>query len=136
MVSSASESFNYSLFATPYSPLSLLMIVIMVVRMRVPAVRPSQHVAALSLVGPVFPGPPGLGRIGAVAGVARIDFALREIFDFAAQHLGAHQCTRIARQVDRHAHHFDDRPRRRRKTVPAHQRNAVAAEAFREIAAL
>src|SRR6266436_7177877 len=130
MGSSASESFNYSLFATPYSPLSLLMIVIMVVRMRMPAIRPRQHVAALGLVGPVFPGSPGLVRIGAVASIARIDLALREILDFAAQHLGAHQCTRIARQVNRHPHHLDDRSRRGRKTVAAHQRNPIAAEAF------
>ncbi len=42
----------------------------------------------------------------------------------------------VARHIDRHPHHLDQRTRRRREAVAAHQRDIVAAEAAREVAAL
>jgi hypothetical protein len=48
-----------------------------------------------------FPGAPGLDRIGAVTAV-RVDLALAEIFDLAAELLRPHQRTRCA-QEHRHA---------------------------------
>jgi hypothetical protein len=44
-------------------------------------VGPGQQVAAASLVRPIFPGAPGLDRIGAVAPVAGLDLALRQVLD-------------------------------------------------------
>ena len=44
-------------------------------------VGPGQQVAAASLVHPIFPGAPGLDRIGAVAPVAGLDLALRQVLD-------------------------------------------------------
>src|SRR3979411_2673293 len=70
---------------------------------------PGEHVRAAGLVGPVFPGPPSLGRIGTIAAIAGVDLALPEIFDLAAQLLGAQEGTRIARQIDRNPYHFDQR---------------------------
>src|SRR5213076_3296067 len=63
-----------------------------------------QEVAATGLVGPVFPGPPGLGRIGAVAAVAGGDFAVGQVFDLATELFRTHQGAGVARQIDRHAH--------------------------------
>ena len=48
------------------------------------AVGPGQQVGAAGLVRPIFPGAPGLDRIGAVAPVAGLDRALR-VLDPAAQ---------------------------------------------------
>src|ERR1700722_12886734 len=45
------------------------------------AVGPGQQVAAAGLVRPIFPGAPGLDRIGAVAPVAGLDLALRQVLD-------------------------------------------------------
>src|SRR5262249_60991403 len=66
----------------------------------VPVVGLGQHMGAAGLVGPVFPGPPRLRRIRTIAPIAGIDLALAQIFDLAAQLLGAQQRARIARQVD------------------------------------
>ena len=49
-------------------------------RVRMP-VGPGQQVAAAGLVRPIFPGAPGLDRIGAVAPVAGLDLALRQVLD-------------------------------------------------------
>src|SRR5438034_11182339 len=72
-------------------------------------IRACQHVTTAGLVRPIFPGTPGLVRVRTIAGIARVDLALRQIGDLAAQHLGAHERTRIAWQIDRHTHHLDDR---------------------------
>src|SRR5215469_2015294 len=55
------------------------------------ALRPGQQMAAAGPVGPVFPGAPGLRRIGPVAAVAGLDLARREVFDLAAQLPCPHQ---------------------------------------------
>src|SRR5207248_9934929 len=88
----------------------------------------SEEMAATGLVGPVFPGPPGLGRIGAVAAVARRNLAVGQVFDLATQLLRAHQGAGVARQIDRHAHDLDQGARRRGKAVAAHQRDIVRTE--------
>src|SRR6202030_709567 len=49
-------------------------------RVRMP-VGAGQQVAAASLVRPIFTGAPGLDRIGAVAPVAGLDLALRQVLD-------------------------------------------------------
>src|SRR5205823_5476316 len=112
---------------------SVVVLVIMLAAMHGLTVRAREQVPDTGLVGPIFPGPPGFGRIGAVAFVARVDLALRQIFDLTAQHLGTHQRARVARQIDREPHHLDQRSRRRRKAVAAHQRDAVLAQAFGEV---
>src|SRR5712691_8951043 len=67
-----------------------------------------QQVRAAGARGPVLPGAPGLRRVRLVAGVARRDLARRERL-----HLAQTQCrqqnTRIARDIHRHADHFDER---------------------------
>src|ERR1700732_1563613 len=60
-------------------------------RVRMPAVGPGQQVAAAGLVRPIFPGAPGLDGIGAVAPVAGLDLALRQVLDLAAQLPRPHQ---------------------------------------------
>src|SRR6266567_9167077 len=52
-------------------------------RVGVGVVGSGQQMAAAGLVRPIFPGAPGLGRIRAVAPVAGVDLALRQIFDLA-----------------------------------------------------
>src|SRR5712691_6286744 len=76
-----------------------------------------QHMAATGLVGPIFPGPPSLRRIRTIAAIAGVDLARAEVFDLAAQLLGAQQRACVARQVDRHPHHLDERATGRGKTV-------------------
>src|SRR5262245_23102078 len=112
------EGFPPARKLTSFIASSLLVLVFM----DLATIRPRQHVAAAGLVGPIFPGAPSLVRIGAVAGIARIDLALRQVGDLATQHLSAHQRTGVARQIDRHSHHLDDRACRRRKAVAAHER--------------
>ena len=51
---------------------------------RVAVIGPGQQVAAAGLVRPIFPGAPGLDRVGAVAPVAGRDLALRQVLDLAA----------------------------------------------------
>src|SRR3954451_830586 len=68
-----------------------------------------EHMGTAGLGRPELPGAPGLSGIWAVAAVARVDLALPEILDLPAQLLGAQQCARIARQIDRHAHALDQR---------------------------
>src|SRR6266850_5359579 len=97
---------------------------------------PCQQVAAAGLVRPILPGTPSLGRIRAVATIAGIDLALREVFDRAAELLCPQQRAGIARQIDRHPHDLDQRSGSRGEAMTAHQRHIVAAEAFREVAAL
>src|SRR5258708_22751137 len=97
------------------------------VAVRMPVVGLAQHVAAARFGGPIFPSPPSLGRIGAVAAVAGIDLALREILDLAAQLLRPHQSAGVARQIDRHAYHLDEGAHRRAKAVAAHHGHTVLA---------
>ena len=56
--------------------------------------------------------------------------------DFAAEAQRIHLNASIARYVDRHPHHLDQRSCRRGKAVPAHQGDIVGAEAAGEIAGL
>ena len=67
----------------------------------------------------------------AIAPVMGLDFALRQVFDFAAQLRRAHQRPCVARKVDREPHNLDQRARGGRKAMTAHQRHAVAGEALR-----
>src|ERR1700686_841939 len=84
---------------------------LLLIAVRVAIVGPAEHVAAARLGGPIFPGPPGFRRIGAVTAVAGVDLALGEILDLAAQLLGPHQGAGVVRQIDRHAYHLDgERP--------------------------
>src|SRR5512139_158495 len=69
-------------------------------------VGPGEHVGTARLGRPEFPRPPSLDRMRTVAPVAGIDLALAQILDLAAQLLGMQERPRIARQVDRHAHHL------------------------------
>src|SRR6516164_1676873 len=85
----------------------------------------AEHVTAAGLVRPVFPGPPGFRRIGAIATVASIDLALPQIFDLTPQLLGVQERARVARQIDRHPYHLDERAPRRSKAVTAHQCDIV-----------
>src|SRR5580704_8340856 len=73
------------------------------------AVGPGQQVGAAGLVRPIFPGAPGLDRIGAVAPVAGLDRALRQVLDPAAQLPRPHQRACVARQVGRYPHDLDQR---------------------------
>src|ERR1700674_2945864 len=65
-------------------------------RARLPAIGPGQQVTAAGLVCPIFPGAPSLDRIRAVAAVAGLDFALRQVLDLAAQLPRAHQGACVA----------------------------------------
>src|SRR5882724_338501 len=68
---------------------------------------PRQEVAAAGLARPILPGAPSLGRIRAVAAVAGINLALREVFDRASELLCPQQRAGISRQIDRHPHDLD-----------------------------
>src|SRR5262252_5222300 len=57
-----------------------------------------QQVTAAGLVRPILPGAPSLSRIRAVAAVAGIDLALRQVLDRASELLGPQQRAGIARQ--------------------------------------
>src|SRR3954464_13217477 len=108
-------------------PRSGLLVLVAVVRL-------GQHMSTAGLGRPELPGAPGLSGIWAVAAVARVDLALPEILDLPAQLLGAQQRTRIAWQIDRHAHDLDQRTPGRGETMAPHQGNVVAGHAFRQIA--
>src|SRR5262249_26802758 len=77
--------------------------------LRVSVLGLAQHVTAARLLRPVLPGAPGFRRVRTVTAIAGIDLALPQIGDLAAQLLGAQQRARIARKIDRHPHHLDDR---------------------------
>src|SRR6516164_8339019 len=98
--------------------------------------RAGQHMAATGLVRPIFPGAPGLGRIGAVAAVAGIDLTLREVLDAAVYLPRPQQRAGVARQINGHPHDLDQRSPGRGEAVATHQGHVVAAQAFGEIAAL
>src|SRR5262245_25830001 len=70
---------------------SVIMLVIVLAGMHQLAVRARQQMADAGLVGPIFPGAPSLGRIRTVALVARVDIALRQVLDLAAETLESHQ---------------------------------------------
>src|SRR5581483_8553812 len=99
-------------------------------------IRPGHQIADSRLIRPIFPGPPGFRRIGAVAAIARVDLSLRKILDRAAQLLGPQKRARIARQKNRHAHNFDEQTSGRRETMTPHQRHVCRAEALRQIPGL
>src|SRR5260370_17260315 len=85
----------------------------------------AENLTAPSLVRTVFPGPPGFRRIGAIAAVAGIDLALPQIFDLTPQLLGVQERARVARQIDRHPHHLDERAPPQSKAVTAHQSDII-----------
>src|SRR5262249_44973930 len=102
--------------------------------------RLTDHIGAAGAVRPILPGAPRLRRIRLITGGACGDLALRQRLRLAA-HLATnaqriHLHPRIARQINRKPHHFDDRARGRGKAMAAHQRDVAGAEAFGEIAAL
>src|SRR5262249_61424663 len=99
--------------------------------MRLRVVGLAEHMTAAGLVRPVFPGPPGFRRIGAIAAVAGIDLSLPQIFDLTSQLRNAQERARVARQIDRHPHYLDERAPRRSKAVTAHQCDIVVHDAFR-----
>ena len=105
---------------------SPLAIVVRRVRMRL-----ADHVAATGAIRPVFPGAPSFRRMRFVTGSACSDLAFGQRNGLAGLH-GRHLHPRIARQIDRKPHHLDDRARRGRKAVAAHQRDAAFAQAFRQ----
>src|SRR3954470_2475033 len=86
---------------------------------------------------PVLPSALCLGRVRLVARArgARVDLALAERLELAQLH-GLELNARMARQVDRHAHDVDQRPRRRGEAMAAHQRDVATAELAREASSL